>query len=143
MLIDMDTPLEKTPEDDADVYMVVAYIQPFKVDSVALALAQIDAFRGMTVIECRGSTGDYSVAETRLETESGPPRRRVGERGVVELAARIRLEIVVEGMTNANIISHTIARVAHTGRPGDGLVSAARLSTVLRIRTMQEGTGAV
>ena len=127
-----------------EIMVVVAVIQPFKLDNVALALEQIDAFRGMTIFDCRGSTGDYSEGVAPATGTAGAvQRRRVGERGVVELAPRVRLEIVVRGAVDANVIAGTIARVAHTGRAGDGLVTIAPLANVLRIRTMENGPDAI
>ena len=127
-----------------EVFVVVAFMQPFKLDGVSLALAQIDAFHGMTVSECRGFSGDYSDGhQGPVEAGGGGQHRRLGEQGPVDLAAGVRLEIVVRGAVHAGVITDTIARVAHTGRPGDGLVYSAQLSSVLRIRTMQAGPDAI
>ena len=39
---------------EKDLWMIVAVIQPFKLDAVTLALEAIPNFGGMTVSECRG-----------------------------------------------------------------------------------------
>jgi nitrogen regulatory protein PII len=135
--------METTPSGD-EIFVVVALIQPFKLDSVALALEQIDSFRGMTVIECRGSVGDYAEGIGVPNGGTGAVhRRRAGEQGLVELASRVRLEIVVRGKAHATDIAETIARVAHTGRAGDGFVSTALLASLIRIRTMETGVDGI
>ena len=39
---------------DTELWMVLAIIQPFKLDAVTLALEAIPGFSGMTVSACRG-----------------------------------------------------------------------------------------
>ena len=117
---------------DQDLWMILAIIQPFKLDSVTLALEGLPAFGGVTVSDCRGFGHGKQAAE-RAEPFS--------EAQVVDFKPKIRLDIAVAGSEAADRIIETIARAAHTGRPGDGKIFAWPLRRAVRVRTLDE-TGA-
>ena len=63
--------------DDDDLWMVLAVIQPFRLDAVTLALEAQSGFGGMTVSECRGF-GREKVTDERTAgaTDQRPASRR-------------------------------------------------------------------
>lgn len=128
-----------------EFWMIEAMIQPFKLDSVTLALEQLPEFRGMTVSECRGFGPDrLAQDETAPANESGTaPRRRRSDSDLVDFAPKVKLEIVVAGRVAADVVVSTIARVAHTGRRGDGKIFLWPVTRVVRVQTMQEGEAAL
>ena len=135
----------------ADLWMVLAIIQPFKLDAVMLALLEaIPAFGGMTVSDCRGFghgriAGEESDEEVLEEASRGTgdttPR---DSRGVVtDFTRKVRVEIAVAGRARAEQVVETIARAAHTGRRGDGKVFAWPMRHAVRVRTFDEGERAL
>lgn len=123
----------------AELWMVLAIIQSFKLDAVTLALQEIPGFAGLTVTECRG-TGDSGVGgETDLDglgVSVEPP----AEAELLEFTPKVRVEVGITGKELAERVVDTIARAAHTGRRGDGKVFAWPVSRAVRIRTLEEGT---
>ena len=56
----------------ADLWMVEAIIQPFKLDAVARALEGVPGFSGVTVTEARG----FGTAKVRSDRGAALPTRR-------------------------------------------------------------------
>lgn len=124
--------------------MVLAVIQPFKLDAVTLALEELAGFGGMTVTECRGF-GQEKLADLQEESErsASHPRRRRNDTGLVDFTAKVKLEIATVGRVQADAIVDTIASAAHTGRRGDGKIFAWPITRAVRVRTLEEGSGAL
>jgi nitrogen regulatory protein PII len=82
-----------------------AYIQPYKLSQLTMALMEIPGFPGMTVIDCEG----FGRERTEHVQDYKPflPKKRL------EIFAP---EALVE------IIFHTIMQTAHSGHHGDGKV---------------------
>ena len=112
-----------------DLWLVLAIIQPFKLDSVTLALEAIQGFGGMTVSDCRGFG--------REKVEEGSPA------SVADFTDKVKLEVVVAGKEHANAIVDIIARAAHTGNRGDGKVFTWPIARAVRVRTFDEGAPAL
>ncbi|KAB2969622.1 MAG: P-II family nitrogen regulator [Thermoanaerobaculia bacterium] len=130
-----ENPEAAAPAPDTDLWMVVAIIQPFRLDAVTLALEAIGGFGGMTVSDCRGF-GRGKVA-ARL---AGGPRdgdRREGT-DVVDFKTKTRIDIAVAGRDQADLVVETVARAAHTGRLGDGKIFLFPLARAVRVRTSEE-----
>ncbi len=111
--------------------VVVAFIQPFQLESVVDALRQVPGCPGMSVSEVRGvgCTGAH------------PPRQ--GERTEVEpLDRKVRLEIFCTA-SDASGIVEAIREAAHTGNPGDGKIFVTPVTLAKRIRTGEWGDAAV
>ena len=127
-----------------DIWMILAVIQPFKLDAVTLALEELAGFGGMTVTECRGF-GQEKLADLEEESESPPshPRRRRSDTGFVDFTAKVKLEIATLGRVQADAIVETIASAAHTGRRGDGKIFVWPITRAVRVRTLEEGAGAL
>lgn len=127
-------------EDDSDLWIVLAVIQEFKLDSVTLALEQLPGFGGMTVSDCRGF-GQEKMHNASQAHDAGS-QSQVSS-GVVDFTPKVKLEVAVATRKDADSIVETIARVAHTGRRGDGKIFVWPLTRALRIRTMENDRDAI
>lgn len=142
-------------EGGAELWMVVAIIQPFKLDAVTLALEAIPDFVGLTVSDCRGfGHGKVRGEPTDAETGAPPGNERTGRGGawrypehqaqsVVDFTPKLKVEIVVATRAASVQVVQVIAQAAHTGRRGDGKIFVLRVERVVRIRTFEEGANAV
>ncbi|NUR33915.1 MAG: P-II family nitrogen regulator [Gemmatimonadaceae bacterium] len=130
-----------------DLWMVLAIIQPFKLDAVVLALEALPGFGGMTVSPCRGFGHVTLTPDGRAVTPmaSGGPSGQRGwtDDGLMDFTGKIKLEIAVPGGDHVGEIINTIARTAHTGNPGDGMVFAWQLARAVRVRTFEAGRQAL
>lgn len=128
-----------------DMWMIEALIQPFKLESVTLALARVPGFGGMTVSDCRGF-GRGKLAADAIATESGKTgesRRGGSELGLVDYTDKTRIEVAVATRQTADAVVDAIAQSAHTGRPGDGKIFVWPISRAVRVRTFQADQGAL
>ena len=110
--------------------LVVAIIQPFKLDEVRNALTQIGV-RGMTITEVEG-----------FGNQKGHTEIYRGSEYKVDFLPKIKLEIVlpdarVEGAVGAIVSS------AKTGKIGDGKVFVSDVEEIIRIRTDEKGDAAI
>lgn len=112
-----------------DLWMVEAVIQPFKLDAVSFALREVSGFGGMTVSECRGYGRDKL--------------NRAVDGGLTDFTSKLKVEVAITGRAAAERVVDTIARAAHTGRPGDGKVFLWPLARAVRIKTLDENAGAL
>lgn len=131
-----------------DLWMILAVIQPFRLDAVTLALETIPGFAGMTVTQCRGFGrekvgGDPSAGEGGRGDTDTRPRRRTTDLGLTDFTDKVRLEIAVAGRERVDTAIKTIAHAAHTGNRGDGKVFAWPIARALRVRTLEEGSRAL
>ena len=115
--------------------MVLAVIQPFKLDTVVLALEALPHFGGLTVTECRGFGHGKADLEARDEL--------VTQSDVVDFTAKVRIEIAVSDREQADRVIDVLARTAHTGNLGDGKIFSWPLARAVRIRTFSEGSAAL
>jgi nitrogen regulatory protein P-II 1 len=110
--------------------MIVAIIQPFRLDEVKEALYAADV-NLITVSEVLGHGRQGGVTEVyRGHKETG------------NLLRKMRLEIAV----NENFVEPTIQAImkgARTGEVGDGKIFVYELNEVVRIRTGERGTDAI
>lgn len=140
--------------DTTKLWMIVAIIQPFKLDSVTLALEAIPDFVGLTVSDCRGfGHGKVRGKPTDAEANALPTSARASvanvwrdppqDQGVVDFTPKVKLEIVVATRATADAVVRVITQAAHTGRRGDGKIFVLRVVDVVRIRTLEQGAAAV
>lgn len=120
---------------NADIWMVMAIVQPFRLDAVMLALEAIEGFGGMTVSNCRGFGREKVVEDREGRT---PPQS-----AAVDFTDKCKLEIVAASRLIADAIVDAIARTAHTGNRGDGKIFSWLVSRAVRVRTFEEGFTAV
>ena len=141
--------------DMTKLWMIVAIIQPFKLDSVTLALEGIPDFVGLTVSDCRGfGHGKVRGEPADAESNALPTSERTSvtsarrdpppeDQGIVDFTPKIKLEIVVATRATAEEVVRVISQAAHTGRRGDGKIFVLRVVDVVRIRTLEQGAAAV
>ena len=110
--------------------MVVAVIQPEKLDDVKAALFEADIHK-MTVTRVRGCGQQGGFSESYR-----------GQKRSVNLLEKVRLEIAV----NDEFLQETLDAIvgaAKTGNIGDGKIFVSSLEQCIRIRTSEEGKEAV
>ena len=110
--------------------LVIAYIQPEKLDAVKTALAHYDVGK-MSVTNALGCGQQMGYHESYrgVDTE-------------VNLLKKVRLEIAV----NTDFLEKTIKAIvegAGTGEIGDGKIFIVNLEECIRIRTGERGEEAV
>lgn len=111
--------------------MVLAFVQPFKLDDVTLNLEQVPRFPGMTVGAVRGFGREH------LEFEPETPAEKLED-----FTEKVQIETVVHDEL-VDLVIDAIARAAHTGRYGDGMIFVLPVERSIRIATLKEGEGAV
>lgn len=135
-----EAPQPHEQESAADMMMITAIIQPFKLDVVTLALERIPGFGGMTISECRGfGRRKVSTEAAAADGRGGTPevsRHGSAEVGLTDFTQKMKLEIAVAGRARADAVISAISEAAHTGRPGDGKIFVWPIITVVRVRTL-------
>ena len=109
---------------------IVAIIRQEKFDDVKRALMEAGC-DGMTVTEVKGRGSQKGIRQSYR-----------GSSYCVDLIPKTRIEIVVkdEGL---DLLVDAIKKGAHTGNIGDGKIFIQPVENVIRIRTGEEGDGAV
>lgn len=107
--------------------MVLSFVQPFKLDDVTRNLEQIAQFPGMTVGAVRGFGREH--------TEFTPVS--VGEK-LEDFTDKVQIETIVHD-EQVDAVINAIARAAHTGRYGDGMIFVLPVERSIRIATLREG----
>jgi nitrogen regulatory protein P-II 1 len=102
---------------------IKATIQPHMTEKVIEALHELQTFPGVTVFKCQGQGRGKGHGGSFVVTEAE-----------VGFAPKERLEIVCEDAL-AEAIVRLIAEKAHTGNPGDGIITVTTVNHHLRIRT--------
>jgi len=110
---------------------IVAFIQPFQLESVVNALRRMPRFPGMSVTEVRGF-GRHG-AHPPQEGESAE---------VVPFEKKVRLEIYCLA-SQVTAILQAIRQAAHTGHQGDGKIFVYEIRDVVKIRTNERGEAAI
>ena len=129
-----------TAGDGDELWMIVAMIQPFKLDAVTLALEGLPDFGGMTVTPCRGF-GRGKIPAPR--SESPGPRRRGADAGLADFTDKVKLEVAVRGRELCQRVVDAIVRTAHTGNRGDGKVFVWPFAHAVRVRTFETDASAI
>lgn len=110
--------------------VINAIIQPHMLSRVREALEELPHFPGMTVTKCRGLGRGRGQGGSFVQTEDE-----------LQYHDNECLVIVCADEQSAEIAS-IIAVKAHTGNPGDGIITIGDIEVVTRIRTGQTGPGA-
>lgn len=109
---------------------IKAIIKPFKLEEVKDALIEIGV-PGLTVIEVRG----FGKQKGHFEETSGNDYS-------IEFIPKMMLEIAVPDHLVTKTVN-TIAKIAKTGKNGDGKIFILPLEEVIRIRTDERGENAI
>ena len=109
---------------------VEAIIQPFKLDEVRQAVADI-GIQGVTVTEVHG----YGRQQGHTEIYRGAEYS-------VDFLPKAKIELAVDDSI-AEQVMEAVCNVARTGKTGDGKVWLLELEQALRVRTGETGSDAI
>ena len=107
--------------------MVLAFIQPYKLDAVTRALEHVTDFHGMSVSRCGG------FGRERFEESAEERDAELGE-----FTPKMRIEAVVHD-EQVDAMMRAISEAAHTGRYGDGMIFVLPVERAFRVMSLQEG----
>lgn len=110
--------------------LIIAIIKPFKLDEVRESLSEIGV-QGMTVTEVKG-----------FGRQKGHTELYRGAEYTVDFLPKLRLEIAV-GDALVEQVLEALCATAHTGKIGDGKIFVLPLDQAVRIRTGEQGDGAL
>ena len=110
--------------------LIIAVIQPFKLEEVRAALTDI-GIQGLMVSEIQG-----------YGRQSGHTEIYRGAEYTVNFVPKIKLEIVVADEKVTKVVD-TISSTAKTGKIGDGKIFVTSVESALRIRTDETGEDAI
>ncbi len=102
--------------------MIMAYIKPFKLDSVKEALQEIGV-NGLTITEVRG-----------FGRQKGHTELYRGSEYHTDFVPKLKLELVVPEAL-LDLATETITKNAHTGKIGDGKIFVLPIEKIIRVRT--------
>ena len=102
--------------------MIMAVIQPKRLDSVRQALAEID-ITGVTATEVKG-----------FGRQKGHTELYRGAEYQIDFLPKVKLEIAISASILDEVIE-AISDVANSGKVGDGKIFVTNLEKVVRIRT--------
>jgi nitrogen regulatory protein P-II 1 len=115
------------------VKLIIAIVQPNRLEQIKEALSQVEVFR-LTVVDCMG------YARQKGEQNA----QRTGD-GSIQLLRKLQLQIAV----NEEFVEPTIqailkgAKSEQEGRIGDGKIFVLPMEECIRIRTSERGTEAI
>jgi nitrogen regulatory protein P-II 1 len=110
--------------------LIIAYINPFKLDEVRDALKETGV-SGLSVANIQG-----------FGRQSGHTETYRGAEYEVDFVPKVRLEVMVDDALAPTIIT-TIEETARTDSVGDGKIAVIALEDVIRIRTGERGADAI
>jgi nitrogen regulatory protein P-II 1 len=115
---------------DGAMKKIEAVIKPFKLDDVREALSEMGV-AGLTVTEVKG-----------FGRQKGHTELYRGAEYVVDFLPKVKVEVVLSDDQVDDAIN-AIQETARTGKIGDGKIFVAPVERTVRIRTGEEGEGAV
>lgn len=113
--------------------LIIAIIQPHKLEAVKEALTEVEVFR-LTVVDCQG-----------FGRQKGQTDLYRGHEFSVNLVRKVQLQIAV----NEDFVQPTVnaiikgARTGEKGEIGDGKIFILPLEDCIRIRTGERGPEAI
>ena len=110
--------------------LIVAVIKPFKLDDIRETLSEIGV-QGLTVTEVKG-----------FGRQKGHSELYRGAEYIVDFLPKTKVEIAVTDDMAERVID-AIARIANTGKIGDGKIFVLPLEQAVRIRTGEIGENAI
>ncbi|HEX4636927.1 MAG TPA: P-II family nitrogen regulator [Rhizomicrobium sp.] len=110
--------------------LLVAIVQPHRLDAVRLALTEI-GIAGMTVTEVRG----YGRQKGHTEIYRGAEY-------TISFLPKLKIEVALPADRVDDAIG-AITRAARTGKIGDGKIFVLELESALRVRTGETGDSAL
>lgn len=111
--------------------LVIAMLQPFRLDEVTRALGRLKGVTGMTTMPCQGFGRERPRQGTdRLDTALG------------DFSDKVQVEVVTPEEHVGEVVN-AIVQTAHSGRYGDGLLLVVPVERAIRLSTLEEGETAV
>ena len=110
--------------------MVIAYINPFKLEEIRDALKET----GVTGLSAENIQG--------FGRQAGHTETYRGAEYEVDFVPKVRIEVIVDDSLAPAVIS-TIETTARTGSIGDGKIAVLPVEDVIRIRTGERGRDAL
>ena len=110
--------------------LILAIIQPAKVEAVKEALNKVEVFR-LTMVDVQG-----------FGRQKGHTELYRGAEYVVDFLPKVKIEIVL-GDDMVEKAVEAIRRAAQTGRIGDGNIFVSNIEEAIRIRTGESGLDAI
>ena len=110
--------------------LILAIIQPSKLEAVKEALNKVEVFR-LTMVDVRGFGRQKGHTEVYRGAEYS-----------VDFVPKIRVEVVVDEVQVDKTID-ALVEAARTGKIGDGKVWVTPVETVVRVRTGERGLDAL
>jgi len=113
--------------------LIIAIIQPSKLEDVKAALTDVEVFR-LTVVDCQG-----------FGRQRGQTEMYRGREFTVNLLRKVQLQIAV----NDDFVDRTVDAILTAGRSGeqgeigDGKIFVLPLEDCIRIRTGERGSEAI
>ena len=109
--------------------MVIAFVQPHRVEAVLQALHGVDGLTGATITHGKG----FGRADSASRPDS---------EDIFGTADRVRIEVAIRDALEDRVV-HTIRDAAHTGRRGDGKIYVLPIARAVRIDTGADGEAAI
>ena len=113
--------------------LIIAIIQPSKLEDVKAALTDVEVFR-LTVVDCQG-----------FGRQRGQTEMYRGREFTVNLLRKVQLQIAV----NDDFVDRTVDAIMSAGRSGeqgeigDGKIFVTDIDQIIRIRTGETGDAAI
>ena len=113
--------------------LIIAIIQPHKLESVKAALSEVEVFR-LTIMDCQGFGRQHGKTELYKPDDF-----------LANLRRKVQLQIAV----NEEFVERTITAISQGGRSseegeiGDGKIFVLPLDECIRIRTGERGPEAI
>ena len=119
-----------TGEFEQAMKLIIAIIQPSKLEDVKAALSKVEVVR-LTIMDVQG-----------FGRQKGHTELYRGAEYVVDFLPKTKLEVAVaEGLVDS--VVDAISKAAHSGKIGDGKIFVSALEQVIRIRTGETGEDAL
>jgi len=115
------------------VKLIIAIVQPNRLEQIKEALSQVEVFR-LTVVDCLG-----------YARQKGEQSANRANDGTIPLLRKLQLQIAV----NEEFVEPTVqailrgAKTEQDGRIGDGKIFVLPLEECIRIRTSERGPDAI
>jgi nitrogen regulatory protein P-II 1 len=113
--------------------LIIAIIQPHRLEAVKSALSDVDVFR-LTIVDCQGFGRQQGKSEMR---------------GVEDLSINLRRKVQLQIAVNEEFVEPTVAalkksaRSGQGGQIGDGKIFILPMDDCIRIRTGERGPDAI
>lgn len=113
--------------------LIIAIIQPYRLEAVKTALSEVDVFR-LTIVDCQGFGRQQGKSEMS---------------GVEDLSINLRRKVQLQIAVNDEFVEPTIAALKETARSGpggqigDGKIFIVPMDDCIRIRTGERGPDAI